>query len=173
MTSTTPDWAMRPVEVEDRENMSSLLRRGLVKITWPEISKLKRWAREHHWATPWFGFKETFIRQMLESDSKFLMGLNNSGIRVSVPKKQVDFDAYQLRDLDELYKARDDDGRPGNWNQLVRELRDLRHAIEAGVALKVDATHTLRSWQDFYTWAHSRYPGLEDGCDSWIGDDRS
>jgi hypothetical protein len=173
MTSTPPDWAMRPVEVEDRASMDKLLRRGLVEITWPEIKKLKRWAREHHWPAPWFGFKQSFIAQMLENDSKFLMGVKNSGIKLSVPKKQVDFDAYQLRDLDELYMARNADGRPRDWNLLVGELRMLRRAVEAGVALKVDEAHTLRSWQGFYTWASSRYPGLEEGCDSWIGDDGS
>jgi len=30
----------------------------------------------------------------------------------------------------------------------------------------------LSHWGAFYTWAHERYPGLEDGYDRWIGDDR-
>lgn len=29
----------------------------------------------------------------------------------------------------------------------------------------------MRSWQQFYTWAHGRYHMLEDGYDTWIGDD--
>jgi hypothetical protein len=87
MISTTPNWAMRPIEVEDRGDMKKLLRRGLIQITWPEIKSLKVWARQHHWPSPWFGFKESFLKQMLESDSKFLMGLKNSGIKMSVPPK--------------------------------------------------------------------------------------
>jgi hypothetical protein len=173
MTRTTPKWAMRPIEVEDRGDMEKLLRRGLIEITWPEIKSLKRWAGEHHWPTPWFGFKESFMEQILESDSKFLMGLKNSGVKMCVPRQQVDFDAYRLRDLDELYKARNDDGRPSDWRQLVEELRELRRAIEAGVAIKVEEGSVLRSWQGFYSWASSRYAGLEDGCDAWIGDDNS
>jgi hypothetical protein len=173
MTGTTPDWAMRPIRVEDRGRMKDLLHRKLIKVTWPEIGALKRWAREHHWPAPWFGFKESFVGQMLESDSNFLMGLNNSGIRMLVPKRQFDFGGNQLRDLDELYTARDENGRPSDWKVLVGELRDLRRTIEAGVAVKVDEVQTLHSWSAFYTWADSRFPGLEDGCDSWIGDDES
>jgi hypothetical protein len=46
---------------------------------------------------------------------------------------------------------------------LVEELREIRRAGEG---------KTLRSFQSFYDWAHGRYHALEDGYDSWIGDDR-
>jgi hypothetical protein len=37
-----------------------------------------------------------------------------------------------------------------------------------------DGPHTiLSSFQSFYDWAHGRYHVLEDGYDSWIGDDDS
>jgi hypothetical protein len=39
------------------------------------------------------------------------------------------------------------------------------------VVIRVDDTHTLHTWQDFYAWAHGRYHALEDGYDRWIGDD--
>ena len=32
---------------------------------------------------------------------------------------------------------------------------------------------TLRSVLDFHTWAYERYKLLEEGYDSWIGDDKS
>ena len=55
---------------------------------------------------------------------------------------------------------------------LVEELREIRRAVEAGVAVKVEGK-TLRSWGAFYDWAHGRYRALEDGYDSWIGDDET
>jgi hypothetical protein len=45
--------------------------------------------------------------------------------------------------------------------------------VEAGVTVRIEGTPTvLRTWQDFYTWAHGRYYRLEEGYDRWIGDDR-
>jgi hypothetical protein len=35
----------------------------------------------------------------------------------------------------------------------------------------VEGDGLLRSWQEFYQWAHGRYHMLEDGADKWIGDD--
>jgi hypothetical protein len=53
----------------------------------------------------------------------------------------------------------------------VEALRELRRAVEAGVALQVEGGPDLRTWQEFYAWAHGRYHMLEDGYDPWIGDD--
>jgi hypothetical protein len=64
--------------------------------------------------------------------------------------------------------------RPTRWGWLVEELREIRRAVEAGVVVKVEGTQTvLKTWQGFYDWAHGRYHMLEDGYDSWIGDDNS
>ena len=53
-----------------------------------------------------------------------------------------------------------------------RGTREIRRAVEAGVVVKVEGTQTvLKTWQSFYDWAHGRYHMLEDGYDSWIGDD--
>lgn len=48
---------------------------------------------------------------------------------------------------------------------------EICRVVEAGVVVEIDGT-TLNSWGSFYTWAHGRYHMLEDGYDSWIGDDR-
>jgi len=39
--------------------------------------------------------------------------------------------------------------------------------------VNVEGVARLRTWQSFYDWAHGRYHMLEDGHDSWIGDDKS
>ena len=84
-----------------------------------------------------------------------------------------------LKELDALYE--DAAGvtpivqwqRQQLWGFLVEELRQIRRLVEAGVTVRIEGTPTvLRTWQDFYTWAHGRYHNLEDGYDRWIGDDR-
>lgn len=82
----------------------------------------------------------------------------------------------ELGRLDRLYAEREDLGalgmRPTGWDALVEELRGLRRAVEAGVVVTVGGA-TLTTWQEFYAWAHGRYHALEEGADSWIGDDDS
>jgi hypothetical protein len=58
-----------------------------------------------------------------------------------------------------------------SWAMLPAAPAD-RRAVEAGVVVTI-AGETLKSWSGFYTWAHGRYHTLEDGADSWIGDDAS
>lgn len=57
--------------------------------------------------------------------------------------------------------------------RLVDELREMRRAVEAGVTLTIAGGPAIRTWQDFYAWAHGRYHMLEDGSDHWLGDDDS
>lgn len=83
-----------------------------------------------------------------------------------------------LKKLDALYEETEDMGvlgrRPTRWGTLVEELRKIRRLVEAGVQVKVEGTPTtLNTWQNFYDWAHGRYHALEDGYDSWMGDDNS
>jgi hypothetical protein len=78
-----------------------------------------------------------------------------------------------LVELDELYAARDASGRQTAWSVLVARLREIRRAIEAGQAVEVHDGLKLASVLDFHTWAYGRYKLLEEGCDSWIGDDVS
>jgi hypothetical protein len=62
---------------------------------------------------------------------------------------------------------------PTSWRALVEELRQIRRAVEAGAVVQVEGAGTPGTWQEFYAWAHGRYHMLEDGCDPWIGDDKS
>ena len=79
----------------------------------------------------------------------------------------------ELSALDAMYAARSPSGRPTSWHALVEELRQIRRLVEAGTVVQVEGVATLRTWSEFYAWAHGRYHMLEDGCDPWIGDDRS
>lgn len=76
-------------------------------------------------------------------------------------------------ELDALYAARDASGRASSWGLLVERLRALRRAIEAGAVVQIAGGTALRSVLDFHTWAYERYKLLEEGYDSWIGDDVS
>lgn len=81
--------------------------------------------------------------------------------------------AEMLKELDELYEQREN-GRPSHWGILVYNLREIRRIAESGVRVKIEGTSTVfSSWSGFYSWAHGRYHMLEDGYDSWIGDDNS
>ncbi len=52
--------------------------------------------------------------------------------------------------------------------------KNLNTLVEAGITVRVEGTQTvLNTWESFYRWAHGRYHMLEDGYDSWIGDDLS
>ncbi len=113
---------------------------------------------------------------MLESEENFERAINESGIAIHIPKQDHVISVEKLRGLDALYEAREDTGglgpRPTRWGRLVEELRAIRRAVEAGVVVKIEGTQTvLKTWQRFYDWAHGRYHMLEDGYDSWIGDD--
>ncbi len=79
----------------------------------------------------------------------------------------------ELTALDEMYAERSASGQPASWRALVEELRKIRRVVEAGTVVQVEGVATLRTWKEFYDWAHGRYHMLEDGCDPWIGDDRS
>lgn len=83
--------------------------------------------------------------------------------------------AREVADLDALYAERDPSGRPSAaaWGALVESLREVRRAIEAGDAVQVAGGPKLVSVLDFHLWAYERYKLLEEGYDSWIGDDKS
>lgn len=89
------------------------------------------------------------------------------------PKQERTITADELKELDELYAERSASGRPTSWGILVNELRKIRRAVEAGTVVTVEDGPRLTTWQGFYSWAHGRYHMLEDGYDSWIGDDNS
>lgn len=164
---------MRKAGREDWGAAREAHRRDTLQITWPDLSALRGWAQQHGWPTPFFGFQAAFTRTLLESDRNFERGVNASGIELHLPRLDYSIAGETLRQLDALYEARSANGRPVDWGGLVRELREMRRAVEAGVVLHVEGAPPLRTWQDFYSWAHGRYHMLEDGYDQWIGDDRS
>lgn len=125
-----------------------------------------------------FGFENAFIAKLFESDETFSLALNESGISIQIPIKEHTLTMERLKELDALYEERGEMGplgrRPTGWGTLVSELREIRHLVEADVTVNVEGTQTvLTTWESFYAWAHGRYHMLEDGYDSWIGDDES
>ena len=180
MRHDIPAWAKQKVNPEKHSfsEVRRLHRQGRAQIQLPDVKDLKGWAKSHDWPTPWFGFKEAFIAKLFESSETFTLALNEGGIDIRIPIKQHTLTMKRLKKLDALYEEREDMGvlgrRPTRWGTLVSELREIRRLVEAGVKVKVEGTQTvLNTWQSFYDWAHGRYRMLEDGYDSWIGDDDS
>jgi hypothetical protein len=84
----------------------------------------------------------------------------------------IELSVEELWELDELYATRDVSGNPTRaWGVLVEELRKIRRSLEAGDVIQIAGGPTLRSVLDFHTWAYHRYKLLEEGWDSWIGND--
>ena len=170
MTKSLPSDFLQMATPADRELVEDARRRGTLQITWPERNALRQWAGKHGWRAPRFGFEESFTAKMLESEETFALALNESGIRLVVPSARYTLPPERLRNFDEWYDERGADGRPSAWGNLVEALRDVRRAVEAGIAVEIDG-RTFRQFGDFYEWAHGRYHMLEDGYDRWIGDD--
>ena len=170
MKKEIPTWAVRKAGAHDQPDAREAHGRGAMQVRWPDRKALRLWAKEHGWPTPWLGFDQAFLARMLESEASFALAVNESGIEVHIPKREHKIPAGELRELDALYDERSE-GRPTSWGSLVEGLRDIRRAVEAGVVVTVEGGETLRSWQDFYAWAHGRYHMLEDGYDKWIGND--
>jgi hypothetical protein len=180
MSQDIPAWAKQRVLPEDPDflEVRQLHRRGRTQIQLPNLKELKGWAKSHGWPTPMFGFKKAFITKLFESNETFSLALKESGINIHIPIKEHILTIETLKGLDALYEEREDNGllggRPTRWGTLVSKLREIRHLVEAGVKVNVEGTQTvLTTWQSFYDWAHGRYHMLEDGYDSWIGDDES
>lgn len=179
MKANIPTWARQQVSPEhSRAEVQALHRQGRAEIVVPDGAKLEDWARAAGWPTPWFGFQKAFLEKLFESDETFALALRDSGISIEIPIKEHTISKAVLGKLDALYEAREDMGalgeRPTEWGSLVEKLREIRRLVEAGVVVKIEGTETvLETWQNFYSWAHGRYHALEDGYDSWIGDDDS
>jgi hypothetical protein len=167
-----PPWALRAATPEDHGLVRDAHRLGRTRITWPDLNALRGWAKQQGWSKPRFGFEAAFITQMLANKENFERAINQSGIAVHLPKQDHTVSAEELSELDALYDHRSPAGYPTDWGDLVQELREIRRAVEAGVVVTVEGTQTiLRTWGEFYDWAHGRYHMLEDGTDRWIGDD--
>jgi hypothetical protein len=167
-----PAWAMRRAEGEDYGMVRDSHGRGTLQIKWPNLKGLRDWTKLQGWPTPWFGFEAAFLAKLFESQMNFVQAISESGIELHIPEQAYTLSVERLRELDAMYEERSSSGRPVSWGLLVEELRAIRRAVEAGVVVQVEDGPRLRSWQGFYEWAHGRYHMLEDGSDSWIGDDR-
>lgn len=85
----------------------------------------------------------------------------------------IGLSAQELADLDRWYTERNASGRATLWGLLVEKLREIRRAIEAGQVVQLADGTKLESVLAFHEWAYKRYRLLEEGYDSWIGDDVS
>lgn len=164
---------MRTAGPGDYQLVRESQRRGVLQVKWPDLSSLRAWARQAGWPAPWLNFESAFLAKMLENAANFDLAAGVSGVEILIPRQTYSIEAEALRELDALYTERSTSGRPTGWDVLVEELRQIRRAVEAGMVVSVENTHTLQTWQDFYAWAHGRYHALEDGSDHWIGDDKS
>ena len=173
MKKDVPAWALRPAAPDDHALARDAHGRGHMQVKWPDLKALRNWARQHGWPAPRFGFEAAFIAQALDNKANFELALRESFLEILVPRREHTLSVEKLRELDALYAERSGDGRPTGWGWLVEELREIRRAVEAGVVVEVPGAPPMRTWQDFYGWAHGRYHALEDGYDSWIGDDNS
>lgn len=171
MTRPFPAWAMREAGPGDRHAARDAQERGTLQVTWPDRKALRDWAKRQGWPAPWLGFDGAFLARMLEDEASFERALRESGIGIRIPRQDYTISAEELRELDELYAERSESGQPVGWSSLVTGLREIRRAVEAGVVIKVEGGQTLRTWGQFYHWAHGRYHALEDGSDRWIGAD--
>jgi hypothetical protein len=180
MRQDIPAWAKQRVlpDVHDFSEVCGMHRDGRTQIQLPNLKELKGWAKSHGWPTPWFSFEQAFVAKLFESKETFSLALKESGISIYIPIEEHTLTVERIKELDLLYEKREEMGalgrRPTDWGTLVSELRKIRRLVEAGVKVKIEGTQTvLTTWQSFYDWAHGRYHMLEDGYDSWIGDDNS
>lgn len=173
MKQNVPDWAMRTARPGDYHLVRESQRRGALQVWWPDLRTLREWARRAGWPAPSLGFEAAFLAKMLENAPNFDLAAGGSAVEIRIPTQEHTIEAQELSELDALYTERPTGAQPPGWGLLVEELRQIRRAVEAGVVVRVENTHTLRSWQEFYAWAHGRYHALEDGYDHWIGDDQS
>ncbi len=172
MKIAIPAWAMRRVVAEDYSVARDTHSQGTLQIQWPNLNELRAWSKLQGWPIPWFDFEAAFLATLFESQMNFVQAISESGIELHIPQPAYTFSVERLRELDALYEERSPSGQPVSWRMLVEKLREIRRAVEAGVVIQVEGGPTMRNWQGFYAWAHGRYHMLEDGSDSWIGDDR-
>ena len=164
MNHHLPSWAVTRATAQDRQATKQAYKRGTMQTNWHECSALKTWAKQQGWLTPLFSFQTAFFKKMLEDDETFALALT-SGLKITIPKPEYTFSNKYLQKLDKQYENRE-------WRWLVADLREMRRAVEAGVVVHIDGKKLI-SFDTFYSWAHGRYYRLEDGYDSWIGDDKS
>ena len=159
-----PTWAVTKATPSDREVAKKAFEDGTAKIVFRDSASLSQWMKDKSWKRPWIFLRESFIKQLFTNDENFRLVLREKIVEILIPKKEAMINEAELKLLDESYDER-------SWSYVIEALREIRRAIEAGVVIKVDGK-ILKSWNEWYSWAHSRYHLLEEGSDKWIGDDR-
>ncbi|MBP6471581.1 MAG: hypothetical protein KBE23_17130 [Chloroflexi bacterium] len=172
MTQNLPKWALTNATPQDHDRAVQAYNNGLLQIIWSKDKTQQAWAKKQGWRTSRFNFPKSFTQKMLENAETFALALNESGIELIMPITEFTFSDEQLQDLDALYQSRNENGRPDSWGTLVEKLRGARRAVEAGVVVTIDG-HKFKNFGSFYSWVYERYHMLEDGYDSWVGDDNS
>lgn len=171
MNHALPGWAIETAGVDDLLAAREAHRLGRMQVRWPDVSALRKWAKQQGWKTPWLDFEKAFLARMLGSAEDFAIALRWSGVSIQIPRRDYTLTAKEIAALDAAYAHCEPGGRPDQWGLLVEMLREIRRAVEAGVVVRVEEGVELRDWQSFYNWAHGRYHALEDGSDAWIGHD--
>ena len=159
-----PDWAVKKATSLDREIARRAYEAGNAKIVLRDNVSLRQWMNSKGWKRGWLLSRYSFIKQLFTNDENYQLVLQDNIAEILIPRQQVNVSEERLDQIDQSYEAR-------SWPYVVEALREIRRAVEAGVVIEVDGK-TLKSWQEWYSWAHSRYHLLEDGSDKWIGDDR-
>lgn len=159
-----PTWAVMNATPSDRVAAKKAYEDGIAKIVFRDSASLRQWMKGKGWKRSWFSLRESFIKQLFDNDENYRLVLREHILEILIPKKNAVISEQELKHLDESYDTR-------SWSYVVEALREIRRAVEAGVVIEVDGK-TLKSWNEWYTWAHGRYHLLEEGSDKWIGDDR-
>ena len=171
-----PKWAVQKATGQDFRRTKQSIEHGTYTISGPDTKTLKTWAKQQGWPTSWFGFNHKFVQKMLESEANFALALQDAGLVVWIPRESYRISKQQLQSWDAMYEEREDMGalgmRPTRLGSLVENLREVRRAIEAQVFIEID-NRQLHNVGSFLKWVDERYHMLEDGYDSWVGDDRS
>lgn len=171
-----PKEAFESAGFEHRQRAIDAHQKGVMQVVWSDSNQLKIWVKKQGWRVPWFKFNKYFISKMLESDENFALVLKESKLEVIIPKEYYNISDRTLHKWDAMYEEREDMGilgmRPTRWGYLVESLREIRRIAEAGVIIQIEGQN-IQNVGEFLTWVHSRYHGLEDGYDSWVGDDNS
>lgn len=159
-----PPWAVRRADMQDWEAAKKSFEAGTAKIQIRNLPSMSQWMKGKGWKRPWFNLQQSFIRQIFNHPDNFRMVLREHMAEIMIPRAKAAVPDQELKEMDASYEER-------SWSYVVEALREIRRAIEAGVEIEVDGK-TLKTWNEWYSWAHSRYHLLEESSDRWIGDDR-
>jgi hypothetical protein len=133
MRNNVPPWALRVAIPEDHSLVQAAQSQDRMQVEWPDLKRLQSWAGHQGWEVPWFGFQQSFIRQMLDNEENFKLAVNESGIRVFVPKQEHSSLPNSLENsMRSMRNGRQADGLPAGalwWRNLERYVALWRRAL--------------------------------------------